>query len=49
MKAHALSVSTKLNDEWHLKVNNDAPLSTKTAPNGSKRDVQEQLVDFISG
>ena len=49
MKAHALSVSTKINDKWHMKVNNDQPLSNRTAPAGNKMDIQERLADFISG
>jgi hypothetical protein len=47
IKSHALKVSTQVNDEWHHKVNNDVPLSEKTAPQIDKNDVWSKMERLI--
>jgi hypothetical protein len=43
MKSHATQVATKLNDEWHAKVNNDAPLSEKTKPKSQEGNIWDKM------
>jgi hypothetical protein len=43
MKSHATQVATKLNDEWHAKVNNDVPLSDKTKPKSQDGNIWDKM------
>jgi hypothetical protein len=47
MKAHAQSVSTKVNDEWHAKVHNDAPISEKTKPVDKSNEIWSKMESMI--
>jgi hypothetical protein len=47
MKAHALKVSTQVNDEWHDKVNNNKPLSNGTKSMKESLDWADKMADMI--
>lgn len=47
MKAHAQSVSTKVNDEWHAKVHNDVPISDKTKPADKGNEIWSKMESMI--
>jgi hypothetical protein len=47
MKAHALKVSTQVNDEWHDKVNNNKPLSTGVNSVRESTDWADKMADLI--
>lgn len=47
MKAHAQSVSTRVNDEWHAKVHNDVPLSDKTKPADKTNEVWSKMESML--
>jgi hypothetical protein len=47
MKAHALKVSTQVNDEWHDKVNNNKPLSNGVNSVRESTDWADKMADLI--
>lgn len=47
MKAHAQSVSTRVNDEWHAKVHNDVPISDKTKPADKGNEIWSKMESMI--
>jgi hypothetical protein len=47
MKAHALKVSTEIEDKWHNKVNNDKPLSDKSRPISDGNDIWSKMTDMV--
>lgn len=47
MKAHALKVSTQVNDEWHNKVNNNKPLSQGATSIREPNDVWDKMASMI--
>jgi len=47
MKAHALKVSTEVEDKWHNKVNNDKPLSDKSRPVSDGNDIWSKMADLV--
>ncbi len=47
MKAHALKVSTQVNDEWHDKVNNNKPLSSGVTSVRESNDIFDKMASMI--
>jgi hypothetical protein len=47
MKAHALKVSTELENKHHDAVHNDKPLSTATKPKGQGVDIFDKMAEII--
>lgn len=48
LKAYALKETTRVNDEWHNKVNNDKPLSERTAPANETEKATQNWTNAIN-